>query len=57
MINDVGLSGPVKLVLCFTRSVFLLSMMDIVDASSGDVVDARAIQSVFKEHASCGQLD
>jgi hypothetical protein len=33
MINDVGLSGPVKLVLCFTRSVFLFSMMDIVDAS------------------------
>ncbi len=54
---DVGLSGPVKLVLCFTRSVLLLSMMDIVDASSGDVVDARAIQAMFKEHASCGHLD
>jgi hypothetical protein len=54
---DIGLSGPVKLVLCFTRSVFPLSMMDIVDASSGDVVDTRAIQAVFKEHASCGHLD
>jgi 3-oxoacyl-(acyl-carrier-protein) synthase len=34
----------------------LLFMTDLLDASSGDVVEARAIQAVFKEHASSGSL-
>lgn len=31
-------------------------MTDLLHASSGDVVEARAIQAVFKEHASCSRL-
>lgn len=50
-----GLVPLWSLILCFMKSL-LLFMTDLLHASSGDVVEARAIQAVFKEHASCSRL-
>jgi hypothetical protein len=50
-----GLVPLWSLILCFMKSL-LLFMTDQEHASSGDVVEARAIQAVFKEHASCSRL-